>query len=436
MTDPQTAWNTGEVDAGVRDRLAAHALDYRTVDAEAPDFDGWLHGVVRGFQDGESSAEQIAGARVRNAGRRLTGVFDAAGAEPGVAVGTIASWVGELTLPGATVPACAISSVTVGQTHRRRGIARALIEGELAAAATAGLPVAMLTVTESTIYGRYGFGSAADAATIDLDTRRVQWEGPTPRGRLDYVSRERARDLVGELHDIARRRAPGDVSLPPGHEDRFTRTDQDAEKAGDVRCVQFSHPDGRITGILTYTITVGAHDRVAGTATVVGLVTVDDAAYAALWRFLTELDLVAHVHVELCTVDEPVLWMIGDRRAATVSVRDHQYLRILDVPALLLARSYSAAGSLVVEVSDPLGFAQGTVLLTVDGDGAASVGAAADAPADAVSMSVGIGELSALLIGGVSPVALARAGRLRSTDPASCARMLRWHETPRLGIWY
>lgn len=436
MTGRASAWLAGPVDAGVRDRLAAHDLDYRTVDAESTDFDGWLHGVVRGFQDGERSAEQLAAARVRNGGRRLSGVFDGAGAEPGIAVGTIASWVGELTVPGATVPACAISSVTVGQTHRRRGIARALIEGELAAAAAAGLPVAMLTVTESTIYGRYGFACAAEAATIDIDTRRVQWEGPVPRGRLDYVTRERARDLIGELHDIARRRAPGDVSLPPGHEDRATRTDPDAEKAGDVRCVQFSHPDGRITGILAYTIATGESDRVAGTATVVALITVDDAAYAALWRFVTELDLVSRVHVELCVADEPVLWMIGDRRAATVSLRDHQYLRILDVPALLVARSYSAAGSLVIEVSDPLGFAQGTVLLTVDDAGTASVGAVADAPPDAVTVSLGISELSAVFLGGVSPVALARAGRLKSSDAAFCARMLRWHETPRLSIWY
>ena len=77
---------------------------------------------------------------------------------PDAPVATIASWIGELTVPGGRgIPSCAISAVTVAPTHRRRGIARAMLEGELGAALDAGAPIAMLTVSESTLYGRYGF---------------------------------------------------------------------------------------------------------------------------------------------------------------------------------------------------------------------------------------------------------------------------------------
>ena len=69
-----------------------------------------------------------------------------------------------------------------------------------------------------------------------------------------------------------------------------------------------------------------------------------DDAYAALWRFFLELDLVGEVRAHELSVDEPLLWMISDQRAATVMVRDHQYVRILDVPAALEARTFGAPG--------------------------------------------------------------------------------------------
>ena len=51
------------------------------------------------------------------------------------------SWVTPMTVQGgAHVPMWAISAVTVAATHRRRGIARNLLEGELRAAAQPGLP--------------------------------------------------------------------------------------------------------------------------------------------------------------------------------------------------------------------------------------------------------------------------------------------------------
>ncbi|MFP3813618.1 GNAT family N-acetyltransferase, partial [Bacillus sp. SIMBA_005] len=76
-------------------------------------------------------------------------------------VATTNAWVTPLTIPGGgELDMWAISMVTVAATHRRRGIARSLLEGELRAAVSAGVPMAGLTVSEATIYGRYGFGSA------------------------------------------------------------------------------------------------------------------------------------------------------------------------------------------------------------------------------------------------------------------------------------
>ncbi|SDQ05145.1 GNAT family N-acetyltransferase [Microbacterium sp. cf332] len=441
MTDELSPSMPVAVDEASRAALAQRGLGYRTVAAEGPAFEGWLHAVSRGFQDGERSTDQVAAARARNAERRLTGVFDDSGPMPEVAVGTIASWSSELTVPGGgTVPAGAISAVSVAQTHRRRGIARALLEGEVRTIAAAGLPLAMLTVTESTLYGRYGFASAASAVTLDIDTRRVRWTGPVPDGRLDFVERTAARDAVVSLHERTRRRTPGEVALPPSHRDRFTGTDPDAKDGGDIRCVAYRDAGGEVRGILTYTIVPHAHDIVQGTAKVTILLAETDDAYAALWRFVLELDLVAHVHADLRSVDEPLLWMIDDRRAASVRVVDHQYLRVLDVPAALAARTYAAPGRVLLRVTDPLDIAAGEYVLTAGVDGGARVTAptAADTPdvADAGSIELSVVELAAVYLGGVSPETLARAGRIRATDAASASRIFATPTVPSLGLWY
>uniref|UniRef100_UPI000FD8DC37 GNAT family N-acetyltransferase n=1 Tax=Microbacterium sp. CPCC 204701 TaxID=2493084 RepID=UPI000FD8DC37 len=141
----RAAFRAGPVDDQSRERLASGGLDYRRVDVDGDAFGSWLQVVARGFQDGERSAEQVAAAQERSGYRRVTGVYDPVSPVPEAPVATIASWLGELTVPGgAAIPSCAISAVTVSPTHRRRGIARAMLEGELRAAGAAGIPMAML----------------------------------------------------------------------------------------------------------------------------------------------------------------------------------------------------------------------------------------------------------------------------------------------------
>ncbi|MGL4255422.1 MAG: GNAT family N-acetyltransferase [Microbacterium sp.] len=434
----RAAFRAGRVDEQSRARLAESGLDYRRTTVDGDDFAPWLQSVARGFQDGERTAEHVAAARVRSGYRRLTGVYDPAAPASEAPVATIASWLGELTVPGhAAVPACAISAVTVAPTHRRRGIARAMLEGELRAAADAGIPVAMLTVSESTLYGRYGFAPAAASASWRIETRRATWIGPRPDGRVDFIARETLRELAPGLHERVRLSAAGEIDVPGSHWDGFAGTTPTAEKAGDKRAIQYTDASGEVRGLALYTVKENHDDFTKATVRVVYLLADGDDAYAALWRFLLELDLVAEVHADELSVDEPLRWMIADQRAATVTLRDHQYVRILDVAAALEVRRYGAPGTLALDVADPLGHAAGRYLLGVDADGVGRVRAwEGDAPAGAVEVAVGIEELSAAYLGGVSLATLAAAGRVRSEDPSAAARVLAWHRAPRLSIWY
>ncbi|WP_439592175.1 GNAT family N-acetyltransferase [Microbacterium sp.] len=431
-------FRTIPVDETSRSRLADGGLDYRLVDVASEDYPRWLQVVARGFLDPESTDEQIAAAQERSGYRRTTGVYDASGPMADSPVASIASWVAELTVPGgSSIPSCAISAVTVAPTHRRRGVARAMLEGELRAASSAGVPVAMLTVSESTLYGRYGFAPAAAAATWKIETKRAAWIGPRPEGRLDFVTRETARELLAQLHPGVRGSAAGEIGLDPAWWDGFTGLRPGAEHAGAKRAVRYADATGEVRGVAVYTVRENHDDFTKSTVSIGYLAAVTDDAYAALWRFFLELDLIAEVHAELLSVAEPLLWMIADQRAATVTVTDHQYVRILDVPVALEARRYGASGVLALDVTDPLGFARGRWLLTVDAAGHGSV-AALDgaAPADAVEVALGIEELSAVYLGGVSLATLAAAGRVSSSDVAAASRVFSWHVPPRLSIWY
>lgn len=420
-------------------RLRAGGLEPRVVaSSDTASFDAWLDVVRRGFLGGDATDEERDASRGRLDYRRKTGIYDPSAPVAEAPVATLASWISELSVPGGRgIPSCAISSVTVSPTHRRRGLARALVEGELAVAASQGVPMAMLTVSESPLYGRYGFGPAATSAAITLDAKRASWTGPVVPGRVDFIPRERLRELAPTLHDRVRLSSPGELEIPGAHWDNMAGTRPDSKDARERRAVQYTDEAGEVRGLALYAVRENDDDFTKAFVSLHYLLAETPDAYAALWRFFVELDLIGTVEAHEQAVDEPIVWMISDQRAATVTLRDHQYLRILDLPTALEARTYGAAGTLVLEVSDPLGYTSGEWLLEVDADRRGRVSRLeAGAHADAARVRLGVSELSAAYLGGVSIATLAVAGRVEATDAVTATRILSWHVTPRLSFWY
>ncbi|MDQ1128043.1 GNAT family N-acetyltransferase [Microbacterium sp. SORGH_AS_0888] len=431
-----TTHTDAPVDAESAARLQRGGLELRRYAHEGEEFTGWYEAVSRGFLEAAQTSAQVEAAREPLASRRLVGVADPSGPAPAWPVATVASWVADLSIPGAVIPSCAISDVTVAPTHHRRGIARALLEGELRTAASLGVPFASLTVSESTLYGRYGFGPAVSVATIEIDVKRASWAGPAPAGRVDFIARETWRALAPDVFDRIRVHRPGELEMPAGHWDRFAGTRADAEKPERLRAVQYADAAGTVRGLALYTVTENTEDVTRARVEIVSLLADGDDAYAALWRFFVELDLVQIVHAGQQSIDEPVLWMISDRRAATVRLVDHHYVRIIDVPAVLQARRYRRRGRVLLEVTDPLGIAAGRYVLTVDDDGTAVVAPAGARATATVTLEAGIDALSALVLGQVSARTLAAGGRLRTSDAGAVADLFGWEPSARLSYWY
>ena len=90
-------------------------------------------------------------------------------------VGHAGQFLVDTTVPGgARVPTAAVSRVGVMATHRRRGIATRLMEGLVVDAVDRGLALMSLRASETTIYGRYGFGLAGDFGDADLIPARAR----------------------------------------------------------------------------------------------------------------------------------------------------------------------------------------------------------------------------------------------------------------------
>ncbi len=109
----------------------------------------------------------------------------------------------------------------------------------------------------------------------------------------------------------------------------------------------------------------------ASTLTVDELHALTDEAYASLWRFLAEVDLVTTVRAEGRSPSERLPWLLTNARAAIPSeLGDGMWVRLFDVPGALAARTYEREGRVVIEIVDPEAGAPVRVELDATPDGA------------------------------------------------------------------
>lgn len=420
--------------------LATRGLHMAVVDpADDDQVRAWVRADARGFHDGEPTDEFLAALRDDFPLQRTVGVYDASLPEPEIPVATVTSWPAALSLPGGEVRAWAISGVTVAPTHRRRGVARGILESELRVAVEAGLPVAALTVSEATIYGRWGFAPAAWSAGLTIDARRARPIAPPAAGRVELVGRATAMIGARALLEEARRATPGDVEIVGHRFDRLFGSQADLPELRRRRFARYVDAEGAVRGFAVYTLAEHTSDFTLHTVEVQHLATVTDDAYRALWSYLTDIDLVAKITVSLRSTDEPLRWLVADQRAIrTTELREHLWVRVLDPLAAFSARTYGGAGRLGLRFADPLGHADGLLVLESDRDGRAT--ATAGEPAAGVpTLDVPIDVAGSLLVGGVSAVTLARAGRLTERTPGDAVaadRLLASPVAPLLTTWF
>jgi predicted acetyltransferase len=391
---------------------------------------GWLQGLRRGFHHEQPDAdfeamwlEHVAADRVVCRGAWLPdGAF---GAGP-VPAATTAWFDKTLNVGRGLLPLRMITDVTTSPAHRRRGLVRRLMEDCLADAVAHDVPLAALTASEATIYGRFGFGVATMGQEVELDTGpRFGLRDFTDPGRVEQVDPAGCWPLASDLHDRFHRRSRGSVAAPQFYEALITGRLNFEGGGPDKKlraAVHLTH-DQVVDGLLVWRPEERDGDKRKAK---VLLHLADDAdARLALWEFVGNIDLVNHVDYGDFPPGDPLPWALRDFNVLKLTQRyEFLWVRVLDVPRALEARPWTADGEVVLEVADPQGHTTGRYRV-VSRDGAAEV-TVTDADAD---LSVDSETLGSLSVGGVDVTALHAAGRVAG-EPCAVTRFAAMADLP------
>jgi predicted acetyltransferase len=329
-------------------------------------------------------------------------------------VATAAVLARELTVPGGRVPLAAVSFVSVAPSHRRRGLLSSMMRRQLADVRAAGEAVAALWASEAVLYGRFGYGIATRAARLELGTRGARLRSDVERAGAapEIMLAEEARPQLATIHEAVRTRRPGMLDRPGAWWDLCLYDPvREREGAGRLRAA--------VLGELGYVVyaykDVWGAEGPEGSLHVRELVAATPAAAAALWGFVLELDLVRRVTWRLAPADEPLPHMLDDARAVGARLGDGLWVRLVDLPRALSARTYSAPFEAVLEVSDEAcPWNAGRHRLSWDGRRAACEPTAAEP-----DLELSAAELGAAYLGGTTLAELARAGRVRERTEGS-----------------
>jgi predicted acetyltransferase len=286
-----------------------------------------------------------------------------------------------------------------------------MLDHQHAAFREQGLAFSGLFASETTIYGRFGYGPATVIATeADIDTRFGAFGVPfSDRGTVVMLDEPEPLAVVREVADRARRGIPGDV-------DRADEELIGMFRAADRKEFRIAHrdADGRWDGYAAYTIDQHwEHSAIpASRVRVNTLLSASTEAHAALWRYLLDLRLMRTVVVGNRPLDDPIRWLLAEWRAYHVRhISDGLWIRLQDVPAALEARGYLTDGEVVLQVG-------GDRYLLHAEHGAARCSVTDREP----EIELDAATLGSAYLGGYRFTALRDGLRLREAVPGACVR--------------
>jgi predicted acetyltransferase len=241
-------------------------------------------------------------------------------------------------------------------------------------------PAAILTASEGSIYGRFGYGVAAWRLGITAERAHIAFaQDHGDDGRVRLVSRDEAKRVLPEIYERARGARAGMVTRPEfwweqvywdymvrATKPNFVAVHADAQGRDDGYVVYDVHGDWE----------GGLPDR---RLSIIDVQAESSATWISLWRYVFGVDLIGTVAAANLPVDDPLRHLVVDSRRVRVDyINDHLWLAPLDPLGLLGARSYAVDGRAVIEVNAPDG-TKSTVAIESGPDGTSCV-ATTEAP--------------------------------------------------------
>ena len=344
---------------------------------------------------------------------------------------TVASF--QFTVPGAILATAGVTSVAVSPTHRRRGVMTALTRHQLDDLHERGEPLAALYASESGIYGRFGYGLASFKAELEIERPHTAFAGPEYEPRsIRVISKEEALAAYPGVFEAVRPHRPGFHDRNEAWwKYNFHDPEQGHHRHGFNAYIYTvcEGPEGADGYVVYRTKLDWSSGHADGVLEVVELIAANADAYAAMWRYCFDVDLMARTSAWLRPIDEPLVHMLADPRQLRFTVQDGLWVRLVDVPDALAGRRYTAEGELVLEVKDPFcSWNEGRYELVGVPDGA-DCRATTTEPDVVLSAA----DLAAVYLGGVRFDTLRQAGRIIENEPGAVRRadaLFTWDPPP------
>jgi len=398
-------------------------IDIRPIKPD--EFDAYARAVERSFGV-HPRDEEIATWRGVTEYERSLAAFE--GSE---IVGTAAAFSLEVTVPGGHLPMAGLTAVGVAPTHRRQGLLTMMMRRQTDDAHEAGELLAGLWASEGAIYQRFGYGMATFAADLEIERYRSAFTRPLePAGRVRLVDKAAALELFPAVYDRILPGQPGMLARTPAWwEELYADLENWRGGASALFFAIYSSAGGSDEGYLAYRVKHAWPESGPSIFKVRELMAATPGAYAALWRFCLDHDLMNKIQAWPMRPEEPLLHLLANPRQLNLKVGDGLWLRLLDVPMALSSRRYSNPDRLVLEVRDTFcPWNDGRFELEAGPDGAECV------PTDREpDLALEAWDLGAAYLGGVRFSTLSRAGRVGQLTPYALARadaMFQWDPPP------
>lgn len=326
----------------------------------------------------------------------------------------------EMTVPGGVLPCGGVTRVSVLSTYRRRGLLTAMMRRQLDDMRERGEPLAALYASEAPIYGRFGYGLATYQASVEIERSHAGFaQQVSGSGRLSMVDVPTAVGAFTRVWEQARHNQPGMLGL----DERWIRNElADLEQVREGSSPQYRvlhQTDGKPSGFATYRVKMEWDaSGPNGTLRLGMLIATTAEAYAALWRHLLDVDLMARVSAEMRPVDEPLRFLLADSRQPKTRIEDGVWLRLVDVAAALAGRRYAVEGRLGLRVRDAFcPWNDGSYELV-----GGPAGAESKSNGGTLDLELDVADLAATYLRGNRFRALFEAGRIEELRSGAVAR--------------
>jgi GNAT superfamily N-acetyltransferase len=358
-------------------------------------------------------------------------IVDAARGPVGALVAVHSSFEFTMRVPGGgTIPTAGLTWVGVHQGHRRRGLLTAMMADHFARSRARGEPVSTLFAAEPAIYQRFGYGLAARDLRMKLGRKPDLREVPGSDEltvTLESASFEAHGAIVRQFQ--AGHARPGSNATIPDSQLASLLVDMESNRE-DSEPLRFATVRDGETVVAWATFRrkgTWEDSEPDGVTKVSAWGATTAAATRRLWSVLTDFDLMVSTRSWAMAVDDPLVHLLVDERAAKPDVRDNLWVRILDVKAAIEGRGYESDADVVLSITDPQIPENAGLWRVTIAAGAATVSPAAGSTAD---LTLGIQELGAAYLGGVRIEALVHAALVTENTPGAAQALGRAMVSP------